>query len=88
MPISALRHFLPCVAALAALSSILLLPAAAQEQLTPPSQGASGPSQSAPVGHRQPRVADVTPSDKTAAELLEERQQAELNRKLRICRGC
>ena len=42
----------------------------------------------APVGHRQPRAADIPQTDKTAAELLEERQQADLNRRLRICRGC
>lgn len=89
MPIPALRHSLPRVAVFAALSGLLLLPAAAQEQITPPSQrpyiNAPLP---APVGHRQPRAADVPMTDKTAAEQLEERQQADLNRRLRICRGC
>jgi hypothetical protein len=89
MPIPALRHSLLCVAVFAAL---LLGPGllSAQEQITPPSQG--GPYINAPlpapVGHRQPRVGDVPVTDKTAAELAEERQQADLNRRLRICRGC
>jgi hypothetical protein len=62
-------------------------PLSAQEQLTTPSTSRiiGAP---APVGHRQPRVADIPATDKSAAEQLEERQQAELNRKLRICRGC
>jgi hypothetical protein len=76
----------------AALAAPLLLGPAlsAQEQLTPPSDRtyARGAFTNAPVGHRQPRAADVPQTDKTAVELLEERQQAELNRRLRICRGC
>jgi len=62
----------------------------AQEQLTPPSDRtyARGAFTNAPVGHRQPRAADIPQTDKTPTELLEERQQAELNRRLRICRGC
>jgi len=54
----------------------------------PPSEQPSGPVVPAPVGHRQPRASDVPQTDKSAAEQLEERQQAELTRKLRICRGC
>ena len=71
---------------------LLFAPAlSAQEQLTPPSdrgyaRGAF--TNNAPVGHRQPRAADIPPTEKTAVELLEERQSAELNRRLRICRGC
>jgi hypothetical protein len=42
----------------------------------------------APIGHRQPRAADVPQSNRSAAEQAEDRQQAELTRKLRICRGC
>jgi hypothetical protein len=60
-------------------------PAAAQEQQTTPSTSRIIGS---PVGHRQPRAADIPPTEKTAAQQLEERQAAELNRKLRICRGC
>lgn len=87
MPIPALRQSLPCVAAFAAL---LLGPGllSAQEQITPPSQPPYINAPPAPVGHRQPRVADIPMTDKTTAELAEERQQAELNRRLRICRGC
>jgi hypothetical protein len=54
----------------------------------PPSDQPSGPVIPAPVGHRQPRASDIPQSGRSAAELLEERQQAELTRKLRICRGC
>jgi len=60
----------------------------AQEQLTPPSQTREV---GAPIGHRQPRAADIQSnlmSNKSAAELLEDKQNAELNRRLRICRGC
>jgi hypothetical protein len=60
----------------------------AQEQLTPPSQTRIMGAPIAPVGHRQPRAADIPQTDKSPAELLEERQQAELTRRLRICRGC
>ena len=76
----------------AALAAPLLfaLPLSAQEQLTPPSDRtyARGAFTNAPVGHRQPRAADIPQTEKSAADLLEERQQAELNRRLRICRGC
>ena len=57
----------------------------AQEQLSTPS---TSRIIGAPVGHRQPRANDIPPTEKSAAEQLEERQTAELNRKLRICRGC
>jgi hypothetical protein len=61
----------------------------AQDQLTPPSETNYGRAPiPAPVGHRQPRAADIPPTARTPAELQEERQQAELNRRLRICRGC
>ena len=89
MPIPALRLCLPCIAVFA---GVLLGPGllSAQEQITAPSQG--GPyinaPPPAPVGHRQPRAGDVPVNDKSAADQLEERQQAELNRRLRICRGC
>lgn len=88
MPIPAFRYFLLCATAFAAL---LLGPRllSAQEQITPPSQrpyiNAPLP---APLGHRQPRAGDMPVNDKSAADQLEERQQAELNRRLRICRGC
>jgi len=42
----------------------------------------------APVGHRQPRASDIKQTEKTAAEIQEEKLQAELERKLKICRGC
>ena len=53
-----------------------------------PSDQPSGSVIPAPVGHRQPRASDIPQSNKSAAEQLEDRQQAELTRKLRICRGC
>jgi hypothetical protein len=65
---------------------LLFAPASsAQDQGTPLYSPGLPP---APVGHRQPRAADIPPSGKSQAETLEERQQAELARKLRICRGC
>jgi hypothetical protein len=54
----------------------------------PPSDQPSGAVIPAPVGHRQPRASDIPQSNRSAAEQLEDRQQAELNRRLRICRGC
>ena len=42
----------------------------------------------APIGHRQPRPTDIPATEKSAAEQLEEKRQAELTRKLKICRGC
>jgi hypothetical protein len=57
----------------------------AQEQLTPPSQTRVI---GAPVGHRQPRAADIPATNPSATDLVIDRQQAELSRKLRICRGC
>jgi hypothetical protein len=78
--------------AMALVAPLLLAPAlSAQEQLTPPSdrtysRGAF--TNTAPIGHRQPRAADIPQMEKSAADLQEERQQADLNRRLRICRGC
>jgi hypothetical protein len=75
-------------AARTAILAVLLLgpqAASAQEQLTTPS---TSRIIGAPVGHRQPRAADIPATDKSAAEQLEEKMSAELNRKLRICRGC
>jgi hypothetical protein len=77
--------------AMALVAPLLLAPTlSAQEQLTPPSDPtyARGAFNNAPVGHRQPRAADIPQTEKSAAELLQERQSAEFNRRLRICRGC
>lgn len=61
----------------------------AQNQSTQSGANPLGPKVApAPVGHRQPRAADITPSQKTPAEIQEEKLQAELERKLKICRGC
>jgi len=38
----------------------------------------------APTGHRQPHAADVSPAASLSTDLLE----LEVDRKLRICRGC
>ena len=79
----------PSGLALAFAGLLFIAPLTAQQQVTPPSDPANARRPiDAPVGHRQPRAADIPPSNKTEAELLEERQQAELNRKLQICRGC
>ena len=81
---SALRATLLAVA-IAALLPISPNPLSAQEQLSTPS---TSRIIGAPAGHRQPRPADIPATDKSAADLQEEKLQAELNRKLRICRGC
>jgi hypothetical protein len=72
-------------AAIAALLPVSPNPLSAQEQISTPS---TTRIIGAPVGHRQPRPTDIPPTDKSAADQLEEKLQAELNRKLRICRGC
>ncbi len=43
---------------------------------------------SAPVGHRQPRAADVPPSTSTSQQILDP-EDASVDRKIRnVCRGC
>jgi len=43
----------------------------------------------APVGHRQPRASDVPANPRrTASDDEHERRERELDKKLRICRGC
>ena len=51
--------------------------------------GPSGKPRSAPVGHRQPRAADI-PADAPKDELAQriERINRSLDRQLQICRGC
>jgi hypothetical protein len=65
---------------------LLLAPASSAQELGTPLYSPGLPP--APVGHRQPRAADIPQSAKSQADILEERQQAELNRRLRICRNC
>ena len=65
---------------------LLFAPASSAQELGTPLYSPGLPP--APVGHRQPRAGDIPQSNKSQADLLEERQQAELSRKLRICRGC
>lgn len=79
-------------ASAAALAVLLLLdPNLTSAQQQQPTQSEAGQPRTpfqAPVGHRQPRAADIPVTEKTEAELQAERQQAELNRRLKICRGC
>jgi hypothetical protein len=42
----------------------------------------------APIGHRQPRAADVLGASSSALELEQRRQDEQLDRRLIICRGC
>jgi hypothetical protein len=43
----------------------------------------------APVGHRQPRAADIpAATTKHASDAEQERRDRALDRRLRICRGC
>jgi hypothetical protein len=64
--------------------------AAAQAETVAPRPAAQPPIDAgvkpwpAPTGHRQPHAADVSPATNLSADLLE----LEIDRKLRICRGC
>lgn len=42
----------------------------------------------APTGHRQPLAADVAPASKQQADRSDDLLELEIDRKLRICRGC
>ena len=42
----------------------------------------------APTGHHQPHVADVAPDSKQQADRSDDLLELEIDRKLRICRGC
>jgi hypothetical protein len=75
---------------------VWLLAMEAFAQTASPSSGASRSDSAtkssvpqAPIGHRQPRAADIpTNIPKTEADLREERANRELDKKLRICRNC
>lgn len=63
--------------------------AAGLNEVERPIAGASRTPWPAPVGHRQPRVADIPQSsDLSAWEREQQQLDAELDRKLIICRGC
>ena len=70
------------------------LQAEAQSQSTRETTGAAAPTEPAPaarepVGHRQPRAADLPAApEKTASDRERERKDRELDRRLRICRNC
>lgn len=69
-------------------------PPSATPQANPAASGtttgsAPGRVPPAPVGHRQPRAADVpAATDKSPADAHVEKLQDEGNKKLNICRGC
>ena len=42
----------------------------------------------APTGHRQPHAVDVAPETKQQADRSDDLLELEIDRKLRICRGC
>jgi hypothetical protein len=42
----------------------------------------------APTGHRQPQAADVAPAPKQQADRSDDLLELDIDRKLRICRGC
>ncbi len=67
----------------------LLSPAAAASGQNSPAFLTSHSPWIAPIGHRQPTLADI-PQDETLSALEREQQRldAELDRKLIICRGC
>jgi hypothetical protein len=67
---------------------ILFSPAAASDRNSPAVLTSHSPWL-APVGHRQPTRADVPESGSlSASEREQQRLDAELDRKLVICRGC
>ena len=76
--------------AITALLALLVSPLAIAQTGNPSSVNAapkSGPLP-APVGHRQPRAADIPPGA-TAAEKQSDAEDAALDRKIKsICRGC
>jgi hypothetical protein len=76
------------LAAGAVLFSLLSSAAAASGQNSPAVLTSHSPWL-APIGHRQPTLADI-PQDETLSTLEREQQRldAELDRKLIICRGC
>lgn len=93
MPATAIRQpaCILAIAAVLSLSSAVSLAQQNRQTQTQPAASSSplgGSVLPAPVGHRQPRAADIKPTEKTAADAQEERLQAELERKLKICRGC
>ncbi len=73
-----------------ALLALLVSPVAIAQTGNPPPASApkSGGPLPAPVGHRQPRAADLPPGA-TAAEKQMDAEDAALDRKIKsICRGC
>jgi hypothetical protein len=83
----------------ALLLAALLIPAmaSAQDTLRPPNatvpsttgSGVSDPSSQAPIGHRQPRAADI-PAHRSSADddAWLNRVNRDIDSKLTICRGC
>jgi len=71
---------------------VLLMPAnGAQTQTNPSSPANSATQNQAPVGHRQPRAADVAGAGASTSEEKKKTKELdrELDRKLKsICRGC
>jgi hypothetical protein len=93
MPVIAVRRAahvfaIAAILSLASAASFAQSQPAAPKPTTPTTSPLGATIPPAPVGHRQPRAADVRQVEKTPAEAQEERLQAELERKLKICRGC
>ena len=80
------RH---CVATLLLPALLYTSAASAVDDLSKaPGEGAASAAQ-APVGHRQPRAADVANvQQNTPAEKQRAKRDRELDRRLQICRGC
>jgi hypothetical protein len=70
-----------------------LVPARSSAEFSSPSAGPLSVAQDtiiiheAPIGHRQPRVSDVPPQGPSEIERLTP-EDATIDRKLGICRGC
>jgi len=88
--VSSLRTLSSCLKAIGFAAIILAAPLAARaEILTTRSQIDAGVKPwPAPTGHRQPQAADVAPEPRQQANRNEDLLDIEIDRRLRICRGC
>ncbi len=88
--LSSLRILSSCLKAIGVTAIILGVPLAARAEIvTTRSQIDAGVKPwPAPTGHRQPQAADVAPEPRRQANRNEDLTDIEIDRKLRICRGC
>lgn len=79
---------LTLVGAATILSTMLATPVLAQALIQEPGSQTTTRPWSAPVGHRQPRTADVPASTSASRQILDQ-EDARVDRSIRsVCRGC